>query len=301
MAIPDYQSIMLPLLKMAGDRAEHSAREAYTHIADCFGLTEDEKRQTFPNGRQPVIENRVGWARTYLAKAGLLESTRRGYFRITESGTKLLGQDLPRIDLATLRQFPSFVEFQGRRNEGEQAAADEEEISRTPQELLELGYEKINRDLEQEVLSEVRQCAPAFFEALVIDLLLSMGYGGSLRDAGEAIGRTGDGGIDGIIKEDRLGLDAIYVQAKRWQANVGAQEIRNFVGSLVGRNATKGVFITSSGFTRDALEYVKTIAHKVVLIDGESLARLMIEHDIGVSPVETFKVKKVDRDYFAEA
>lgn len=302
MPIPDFQTIMLPLLKLAADGQEHSISEARDHVVGVFGLSPDERTELLQSGRQPVIDNRAGWAATYLKKAGLLESTKRAHFRITDLGTNVLSNSPPKIDLKFLRQFASFVEF-SRPKDGENAQPTTEEdtvSSRTPQELLEDGYQRISRDLAQELLSQVKQCSPEFFERLVIDVLLKMGYGGSLKDAGEAIGRSRDGGIDGIIKEDRLGLDVIYVQAKRWEANVSSPEIRNFVGSLVGKNAIKGVFITSSGFTHDALAFVNTIGYKVILIDGEMLAQLMIEHGVGVSTIQSYDVKKIDTDYFAE-
>ena len=305
MAIPDYQTIMLPLLRLAEDKQEHSIREAYDSIANLFQLSEGERRQPLPSRQQPIIENRVGWARTYLAKAGLLESTRRAHFRITELGLEVLSQNPPGIDVQFLRQFPAFVEFTKIRKDGDggrepQAEEEGTDSSRTPQELLEYGYQRIRSDLAQELLSQVKQASPQFFERLVVELLLRMGYGGSRRDAGEAIGRSGDGGIDGIIKEDRLGLDVIYIQAKRWEGVVGSKEVRNFVGSLVGQKANKGVFITTSGFSRDALDYVTTIGHKVILIDGETLAQLLIDSDVGVSGVISYEVKKIDTDYFAE-
>lgn len=302
MTIPDYQSIMLPLLKLAQDEQEHSIRDAYEHVSEIFGLTEAEREELLPSGRQPIIENRVGWARTYMTKAGLLESTRRGHFRINSGGLEVLSRDPVKIDLTLLRQFTSFVEFQRmRKDNDDDTPLEEQEDSRTPRELLEYGHQRIRRDVAQEVLDSVKLCSPSFFERLVVELLVKMGYGGSRLDAGEAIGRTGDGGIDGIIKEDRLGLDVIYIQAKRWESNVGSSEIRNFVGSLVGHSASKGVVITTSDFSRDAREYARTIGHNVILVNGEMLAELMIDHNVGVTTEETYEVKKVDSDYFLEA
>jgi len=303
MAIPDYQAIMLPLLRFSQDNEEHSIRQVYDHISQLFGLSEAERSELLPSGQQPIVENRVGWSRTYLMKAGLLESTRRGHFRVTDAGLELLSRSPSTIDLAVLRQYRSFVEFQKIRRDDDTARSEGEEepsSSRTPQELLEDGYQRIRKDLTQEILTLVKQCSPRFFERLVVELLLEMGYGGSRLDAGEAIGRTGDGGIDGIIKEDKLGLDVIYIQAKRWEANVGSSEIRNFVGSLVGHNATKGVFLTTSDFSRDAREFARTIGHNVILVDGHMLASLMIDHDVGVSTVDKYEVKKIDTDYFLE-
>ena len=302
MTIPDYQTIMLPLLKFAGDKKEHSIREAIDHIADSFKLSEGERKEVLPSGRSYIIDNRVGWARTYLKKAGLLEDTRRSYFQITEKGTGVLEKSPTEINIKFLQNFPEFNEFRKRKDDGEeeQEHVIQEETSQTPQELLEYGYQKIKRDLAQELIISVKKASPRFFEQLVVELLLKMGYGGSLKDAGKAIGQSGDGGIDGIIKEDKLGLDVIYIQAKRWENVVGSKEIRNFVGSLVGQKANKGVFITTSGYTKDALEYVKTITHKVILIDGEMLAQLMIENNVGVSGIINYEVKKIDSDYFVE-
>lgn len=302
MTIPDYQSIMLPLLKFAGDNQEHTIREAIDHIADGFKLTEQDRKEVLPSGSQYIIDNRVGWARTYLKKAGLLESPKRSYFKITPLGLDVLKKNPPAINVKFLEQFPLFIEF--RNTKKEKDADEEREVetgsTQTPQELLEYGYQKIKKDLSQELLGFVKQSSPRFFERLVVELLLSMGYGGSRKDAGQAIGQSGDGGIDGIIKEDKLGLDVIYLQAKCWEGVVGSKEIRNFVGSLVGQKANKGVFITTSGFTKDALEYVKTITHKVILIDGEMLTQLMIENNIGVSKVISYDIKKIDSDYFVE-
>mgnify|MGYP001606051570 FL=1 len=302
MTIPDYQTIMLPLLKFAGDKKEHSIREAIDYIADSFKLSEGERKEVLPSGRSYIIDNRVGWARTYLKKARLLEDTRRSYFQITEKGTGVLAKSPTEINIKFLQNFPEFNEFRKRKDDGEeeQEHVIQEETSQTPQELLEYGYQKIKRDLAQELIISVKKASPRFFEQLVVELLLKMGYGGSLKDAGKAIGQSGDGGIDGIIKEDKLGLDVIYIQAKRWENVVGSKEIRNFVGSLVGQKANKGVFITTSGYTKDALEYVKTITHKVILIDGDMLAQLMIENNVGVSGVINYEVKKIDSDYFIE-
>ena len=300
MTIPDYQTIMLPLLKLAGDKKEHSIREAIDSVSGLFRLSDEQKKEVLPSGRSYIIDNRVGWARTYLKKAGLLEDTRRSYFRITEEGLGALAKSPTEINIKFLQQFPGFNEFRKKKDDEEEEPVSQGDSSQTPQELLEYGYQKIKRDLAQELIESTKKVSPRFFEQLVVELLLKMGYGGSVKDAGKAIGQSGDGGIDGIIKEDKLGLDVIYIQAKRWENVVGSNEIRNFVGSLVGKNANKGVFITTSGFTRDALEYVKTITHKVILIDGDMLAQLMIENNVGVSGVISYEVKKIDSDYFLE-
>ncbi len=301
MIIPDYQTIMLPLLKFAEDNREHTIREAIDHIADVFKLDERNRKEVLPSGSQYIIDNRVGWARTYLKKAGLLESPRRSYFKITTLGLDVLKKNPTIINIKFLQQFPLFIEFRTvKKDKSDEEQEVEIELTQTPQELLEYGYQKIKKDLAQELLGFVKQSSPNFFERLVVELLLSMGYGGSRKDAGQAVGQSGDGGIDGIIKEDKLGLDIIYLQAKRWESVVGSREIRDFVGSLVGQRANKGVFITTSGFTKDALEYVKTIPQKVILIDGGVLTQLMIENDIGVSKVISYDIKKIDSDYFVE-
>jgi len=263
MPIPDYQSVMLPLLRFASDQEDHSKREAIDHISSLFKLTEAERKELLPSGRQYIIDNRVGWANTYLKKAGLLESPRRSVLRITKQGLEVLQRQPKEINVRFLDQFPSFVEFRKVGKDEEEAEAKEKVTTdQTPQEALEYGYQKLRKDLAQELLTAVKQMSPQFFERLVVELLLAMGYGGSLRDAGKAIGQTGDGGIDGIIKEDKLGLDVIYIQAKRWEGVVGRPEIHKFVGALAGKRANKGVFITTSGFTKDAEEYVKTFRTK---------------------------------------
>jgi restriction system protein len=265
-----------------------------------FKLTEQERKEVLPSGQQYVFDNRVGWAKTFLKKAGLLESTKRSFFKITDLGVDVLKKNPQEINVKFLEQFPQFIEFRNLRREKGEEQQKEEELEQTPLELLEYGYQKIKRELAQELLSLVKQSSPRFFEKLVVDLLIRMGYGGSLKDAGQAIGQSGDGGIDGIIKEDKLGLDIIYIQAKRWDNVVGSREIRNFVGSLAGQHANKGVFITTSSFSKDALDYVKTIPHKVILIDGEMLTELMIENNVGVTKISSYDIKKIDSDYFEE-
>ena len=298
MAIPDYETIMLPLLKFLDDQKEHSTHDAIDHLSNLFNLSEAERRQLLPSGRQTFVYNRVGWARTYLKKAGLLESPSRGYLRITVKGLEVLKGNPSKIDVKFLEQYPEFVAWK----ETRKTLADEGAWSakETPEELLELGYQRIRRSLAEELLSLVKKSSPPFFEKIVVELLLKMGYGGSLRDAGEAIGRTGDEGIDGIIKEDRLGLDTIYIQAKRWEGTVGRPEIHKFVGALQGQRAKKGIFITTSSLSDDTKEYASRIDTKVVLIDGEKLAELMVDNDVGVSRLANYEIKKVDSDYFAE-
>lgn len=301
MSIPDYQSIMLPLLEFAGDGREHTVREAIEFLATWFGLNDQERKMLLPSGQQAIFDNRVGWARTYLKKAGLLESPRRGYFRITSRGLEVLRAKPSKIDVSFLEQFPEFVEFRSRRREIEATADLGEQAQETPAELLERAYQDLRRELARELLEYVKKCSPQFFEQLVIDLLVKMGYGGSREDAARAIGRTGDEGIDGIINEDRLGLDTLYIQAKRWDGVVGRPEVQRFAGALQGQRARKGILITTSRFSEEAREYAARIDSKIVLIDGERLAELMIDYGVGVTRVASYEIKKIDQDYFTEA
>jgi restriction system protein len=290
---------MLPLLRFAADGEEHSLRETIEVLADRLELTDAERRALLPSGRQATFDNRVGWARTYITKAGLLESTRRGHYRITERGFEVLRRNPPAIRTSYLRQFPEFVEFQtSRRDPKDKGAVRDTEETETPEEEIEAAYQAMREGLAAELLQTVMGSSPSFFEGLVIDLLVRMGYGGTRKDAGQAIGKSGDGGIDGIIKEDRLGLDVVYVQAKRWDGVVGRPEIQKFAGALQGQRATKGVFITTSSFTRAAQDYVSRISSKIVLISGEMLAELMIDYNIGVADVASYEIKRVDSDYF---
>jgi restriction system protein len=298
MTIPDYQAIMLPLLELIGDGEEHSLRETIEALSDQFALTDEERRELLPSGRQPTFDNRVGWARTYMKKAGLLKSTRRGYFRITERGLDVLDQQPPEIDNAYLRQYPEFVAFQTPKHKDTSKAQPEPDDTATPEEEIEAAYQQLRESLAAEIIQTVKGCSPTFFEQLVIDLLVKMGYGGTRKDAGQAIGRSGDGGIDGIIKEDRLGLDIVYIQAKKWDNTVSRPEIQKFAGALQGQRARKGVFITTSAFSRAARDYVSRIDSKIVLIDGDTLAQLMIDFGIGVTAVATYELKRIDSDYF---
>jgi len=301
MAIPDYQSIMLPLLKFASDKREHSIQDAIEDLASFFRVSETELQELLPSGQQKIFDNRVGWARTYLKKAGLLDSPRRGIFVITEKGLGVLKSNPTRIDVAFLRQYPEFVEFQTVKKESKET--EEVEVSvqqQTPEESLEYGYQKLRQALAQDLLGKIKTCSAVFFEKLVVELLVKMGYGGSRRDAGQAIGKSGDEGIDGIIKEDRLGLDVIYIQAKKWEGVVGRPEIMKFVGALQGQHARKGIFITTSYFTDDAMQYAKKVDSKIILIDGDELSKLMIDHDIGVAQMASYDIKRIDSDYFSE-
>jgi len=290
---------MLPLLRLAQDEREHTMSESIERLAQEFRLSEAEKNELLPSGRQSKFSNRVGWACTYLKKARFLESTGRARFRITPRGLEILASNLQRIDNSVLEQYPEFVEFRSiSEREDSEELPTAPQIETTPEELLESSYQALRKNLSQELLEQVKNCSPKFFENLVVDLLVAMGYGGSRRDAGKAVGRSGDGGIDGMIKEDKLGLDVVYIQAKRWENTVGAQTVREFAGSLEGYRARKGVLITTSQFSADAVEYAKHIEKKIVLVDGAQLAQLMIEHGIGVTEVSNYQIKKIDTDYF---
>jgi restriction system protein len=303
MPIPDYQTLMLPLLRFAADGNDHTTREAVEVLATEFQLTPAERNELLASGQQAIFNNRVGWANSYLKKAGLLESPRRGALRITARGKQILGDNPARIDVKYLERFPEFIEFRDvSRNNRETTTTESVAIAteQTPEEALELAHQSLRLNLAQDILSRILLCSPTFFERLVVELLVKMGYGGSRRDAGERIGQSGDGGIDGIIKEDRLGLDTIYIQAKRWQGSVGRPEIQKFVGALQGQRAKKGVFITTSSYTAEASDYASRIDTKVVLIDGQLLANLMMDFDVGVSVSASYIVKRIDSDYFEE-
>jgi restriction system protein len=304
--IPDYQTLMLPLLKHLADGEPKRVRDISARLGREFQLTEDELRQLTPGGGTLLFHGRVGWAKTYLAQAGLLEQVARGVYKISPAGLRLLNESPTRIDIKTLARYKGFRDFMGRsgvRLRGSSTARDipapapESEPS-DPGERLNAAYREIRAALATDLLDQVKQATPQFFEQLVIDLLVAMGYGGSRDDAGLAVGKSGDGGIDGIIKEDRLGLDVVYIQAKRWENPVGRPIVQGFAGSLDGERARKGVLITTSRFTPDAERYVDRIEKRIVLIDGERLASYMIDFGIGVTDVTTLHIRRIDQDYF---
>lgn len=307
MPVPDFQTIMLPLLQIAGDGQEHNTADTITKLASYFNLTPEERGEILPSGTQFRFDNRIGWSRTHLTKAGLLDTTGRGTFRISSRGVAVLKSNPKRIDMKFLRQFPQYAEFQyaSRKTEPGQISEpsiEEEKQAQTPDDMMASGYQILNRTLAQDLLDKVKKVHPAFFERLVVDLLVAMGYGGSAEEArAQVTGQAGDDGIDGIIKEDKLGLDAIYIQAKRWAGSVGRPVVQAFAGSLEGQRARKGVMITTSSFTPDARDYVRRIEKKIVLIDGDLLADLMIEYGIGVAKETTYVIKKIDIDYFEQA
>lgn len=288
--IPDYQTLMLPVLKYVSDGKEHALKDLREAMAKEFKVTAKERKKLLPSGKQPVFDNRVGWACTYLKKAKLIQSPKRGILKITPAGINLLKTN-PKV-------LNNQMLFLKEKDEPTHTPSVHEEPIKTPRETLSESYELIRKQLAEELLEQVMNCSPSFFEDLVVKLLVAMGYGGSLEDAGQRVGGTGDGGIDGIIKEDKLGLSQIYIQAKRWEKSVGSPEISQFVGALSAKNAEKGVFITTSKFTANAIEFVQKVPKNIVLIDGEYLANLMIDYNVGVTEEESYVVKRIDSDFF---
>lgn len=302
MPIPDYQTVMLPLLQLTADQKEHSMQDATDTLAVQFELSEKEIMQLLPSARKRIFYDRVGWALTYLKKAGAITAPRRGRFEISQRGLDILKDPPDRISVSFLERFAEFVEFRTRKSD-----ADTDEVTQvsdqgiqTPEEAIEVAYQNLRQNLADEILRTIKSCSPTFFERLVIDLLVTMGYGGTRTDAGKAIGKSGDDGIDGIINEDRLGLDVIYIQAKKWENSVGRPEIQKFAGALQGQRAKKGIFITTSTFTKDAQDFAARIDSKITLVDGASICQLMIDYGVGVNPVATFELKRLDSDYFFE-
>lgn len=303
MKLPDFQSIMLPFMEIASDKDVHIFRDVINELTGQFKLTEEEVKELLPSGKQTVFENRISWAKTHLKKAGLLYYPRRGCIQITDRGSSILDKHIDKIDVKFLKQFDEYNEFRIITNQNK--FDDEQNIEidiHTPEELMETAFQNIKRTLADEILDKTRNVSPSFFEKLVVDLLVKMGYGGSIKDAGKAIGKTGDEGIDGTIKEDKLRLDVIYIQAKRWKEGniVGRPELHKFVGALAGQGAKKGIFITTSTFSKDAIEYTPKNETKIILIDGIQLGELMIEYNVGVSNQQTYEIKKIDNDYFEE-
>ena len=308
MAIPDFQSFFVPVLRATADGKEHSSADIREKVAFELALSYEDLDQKLPSGGQTVFANRVTWSTVYLTKAGALKRPKRGTFQITERGQHLLRQHPVRFNKQALMVYPEFAAFSrgqvadnaspGEKSNGLQAIEDS---VHTPEEDLVSAYELLRSALANEVLEAVKRSSPRFFEELVVDLLVAMGYGGSVADAGRAVGRSGDDGIDGIIKEDKLGLDVVYIQAKRWKDSIGRPVVQAFAGSLEGVRARKGVLITTSTFTAEAIEYVQRIEKKIVLVDGARLANLMIEHDVGVTVAQTFMIKRLDSDYFENA
>ena len=303
MTIPDYQTIMLPLLQFASDGNEHRFREAVEDLATHFGLTDSERLELLPSGKYPTFDSRVSWANTHMKKAGLIEGPRRGYLKITARGRELLESEPATIDSKFLNRYEEFVEFRSKSGvapDTKPSTSVNEADKQTPLEAIETAYGTIRRSLGTDLIEQIKGCSPGFFEKLVVEVLVAMGYGGTRKVAGRVIGGSGDEGVDGVINEDRLGLDVIYVQAKRWESTVSRPEIQKFVGALLGKKARKGIFITTSDFSKHAREYTSSIESSVVLIDGEALANLMIDYNVGTAVESSYEVKRIDSDYFEE-
>jgi restriction system protein len=303
MAIPDFQTIMLPLMQLAKDGELHQFHDAVINLALYFNLTDAEKSNLLPSGQQPIFDNRVGWAKLHLKKAGLLDDPTRGFFKITNRGKEILQNSPTRIDMRFLQQFPEYKAFREKTPSEEIGNDKNVDLNKlTPDEVLELSYQRIRNELAEKLSDYTFKSTSGFFERLVVELLVNMGYGGSRQDAAKAVGQRGDEGIDGIIDEDRLGLDNIYIQAKKWEksTNIGRPEIQKFVGALSGKKARKGIYITTADFTKEARDYAQSLEIKVILINGKKLADLMIDYDIGVTTRSIYELKILDSDYFGE-
>lgn len=304
MAVPGYQEFMFPILKFLSDNKIHYKKDIFSEMANVFNLTQEQIKEKLPSQTEPTYINRIGWAITYLKKAGLLESPSRAHFSITNEGRRIVDKNITNLNSKYLRKYDSFLEFQNLSNKQEShkenIIEDNEKESQTPSEKMISYYELIKKSICDDLLNKVIEQTPDFFEQLVVDLIVAMGYGGSIEDAGKATKRTGDEGIDGLVKEDKLGLDIIYIQAKRWQKGnlVGRPEIQKFVGALAGQGARKGIFITTSNFTKEAMDYKPRNDTSIILIDGQKLVELMYEYNIGVSTEKRFEIKRLDSDYF---
>ena len=297
--VPTPEQCMLPLLQLAADGQIHRFTDASEQIADVFNLTENERKQTFANGRGRILLNRIYWAFVYLSQAQLMGHPNRGCFEITNRGREVLAENHETVSCQLLMRYEEFRGFRKRRRTKRDEQSNHESID-NPEEILERSYQQLREDVAATLLATIKDCSPAFFENLVVDLLLAMGYGGSRLDAGQALGRSGDGGVDGIIKEDKLGLDVVFVQAKRWESTVGRPVVQAFAGALEGQRARKGVLITTSDFSAEAREYVERIDKKIVLIDGDRLADLMMDHGVGITRVTAYPVFRIDSDYFEQ-
>lgn len=303
MAVPGYQDFMYPFLKQLEDGKEYRLQDLYVLLANHFNLTDEDISEKLPSGKQTVLVNRVGWTRTYLNRAGLIKVVKRAVFQITEEGLNVIkNPTLTRINRKFLTKYDSFNEFINNTSNEQKSTEIPVNEEQTPLELIEYNYNVLKNELQELVLEKILECSPTFFEGLIVDLIVAMGYGGSVNDAGRAIGKTGDEGIDGIIKEDVLGLDMIYLQAKRWKVDstVSRPEIQSFVGSLVGKKASKGIFITTAKFSKEARAYAESIDKRVILIDGQELTNLMFKYNVGVSTEEIYTIKKIDLDFFEE-
>lgn len=301
MSVPGFQKTLLPILEFVSDGQNHRPADTLAYIQTHFALSDQDLSDRLPNGRTRIMD-RTLWAITYLRQSGLIESVSRGVFRITERGQSLLTEKPKSLTVKDLERYPEYLDFKNRsRSEGKPQELDTVTTQDTPEEQLQKTYDAIRKRLEVDLLDALKASDPSFFEKVVVRLLVAMGYGGSVEDAGRTTRRTGDDGIDGVIKEDRLGLDLIHIQAKRWATTiVGRPEIQNFAGSLEGQRGRKGVFITTSGFSAEAREYVSRIEKKIVLIDGSELARLCVDFGVGVVNDSSYVIKRLDQDFFEE-
>jgi restriction system protein len=292
---------MLPMLRLAAESNDQplAIKVAVEKLAENMGLSEEDRSELLPSGRQSRFTNRVNWTASHLRAAKLLESVGRGLVVITDRGKELLSSNPPALNLKTLMQYPEFQEFRGVGN-GDEVEEKETESTDTPEEAIEKSHKALRAEIVAEVLARLKTSTPAFFEQIVVQLVVRMGYGGSLKDAGQAVGKSHDGGIDGVIKQDKLGLDVVYLQAKRWENTVGRREVQQFAGALAGQQANRGVFITTSDFSSEAVAYAKQVATKIVLINGKQLAEYMFDHDLGVTSTLTLSLKKIDSDFFEE-
>lgn len=304
MSIPDFQTLFLPVLKLSSTGEIHS-KDAVSKLSDEFNLTEDERQTTVPSGSMTLMKNRVVWATTYLVKAGLVVRPQRGYFTATDRGKEVLSEHPEKINVKFLRQFPEFETFRTLKKPKESDSSvvqTDDVVLATPEERIGVAYEEITDEIKSELLSKVLQSSPAFFEKLIVKLLVAMGYGGSSEDAGKHIGKSGDEGVDGVIDEDQLGLDIIYIQGKRYapENTIGRPEIQKFAGSLMGLGSNNGVFFTTSSFSTHAYDYAQNVTQRIILVDGEKLTSLMLEHNVGVRANQTIELKKIDEDFFME-
>ncbi len=302
MALPDFQAFFLPTLESLSDGQTRTNAQIYDIVKDKLDLSADDLRDLVPSRTEPRWKNRVAWSLAHLRKAGLIERPSRGNYRITERGRETLDRNLERLSMNDLIVYPEYREYTQRSQTDTATPSTNEDSTKSdtesPEELIAKGFAELHEELAEELLEVVKNSNPDFFERLVVNLIVRMGYGGSIEDAGSVVGKSGDEGIDGVIKEDRLGLDTIYLQAKKWEATVGRPEIQQFQGALAGKRARKGIFITTSGFSKQAYDYVNQIDTKIVLIDGLSLAKYMIDFDLGVSTISKYEIKRMDSDYF---
>lgn len=300
--VPQYHTLMLPLLKVMGGGSEMTTSQMRDAVAEHLGLSAEALSQRLPSGTQSAFDNRMGWARTYLMKAGLLDRPRRATYVISQSGKDLLSNPPAAIDAGFLRSYEQFNNFISTTKNGKQELIEPSDIDDdlTPEEQIEKGVRRIEHELQDEVLDRVKQLPPEGFEQLVLRLLVGMGYGGSMEDV-QGVARGADGGVDGVVNQDHLGLDRIYIQAKRWEGSVGRPVIQGFVGALAGVGASKGVIMTTSSFAQPAQEYVKTLTdRRIILVDGKRMSDLMLKHGIGVSIKQTFVTQRMDEDFFLE-